>query len=226
MLAVMEARLNRLDLSGQDQERKGEIRSDLAKDEDIALMERVKAGDSEAFNLLMKKYEKTVVNLVFRFTGDRESAEDLAQEVFLRVYRAAGRFEARAKFFTYLYKVTLNLCRNARAKAQRRRTNSLDAPRPGYEDQPLKRELEDPAGSAEDHLARQELAEVVREAVMDLPEEQRVAVILQRYQGLAYEEIADTLGLSIPAVKSRLHRAKLNLRKKLEPYLENEEITA
>ncbi len=217
MLAVMEAGLNALSCQSGTQEKPCEKPT---TDEDLRLMERVKAGDSEAFNLLMEKYEKTVINLVYRFTGERESAEDLAQEVFLRIYRAASRFEARAKFFTYLYKVTLNLCRNARAKAKRRRTNSLDSGPPGFEDQPLSRLLEDPRGSAEEQIERQELSEVVREAVMSLPEEQRVAVVLQRFRGFAYEEIAEVLGLSVPAVKSRLHRAKLNLKKNLQPYLE------
>lgn len=223
MQAVLEARLGRAETGALKKSQVDATPEMSSADEDIALMERVKAGDAEAFNRLMEKHEKTVVNLVYRFTGDRESAEDLAQEVFLRIYRAAGRFEARAKFFTYLYKVTLNLCRNARAKASRRKTLSLDEPRKGsgHEELPV-REIEDPVGSAEDQLARQELSEVVREAVMELPEDQRVVVVLQRFQGLAYEEIAEILDLSLPAVKSRLHRAKLNLRKKLEPYLELE----
>lgn len=201
--------------------------AEFAGDIDLQLMARVKAGDDEAFNQLMLRHEKTVINLVYRFTGNREIASDLAQEVFLRIYRAAGRFEARAKFFTYLYKVTLNLCRNQRAKAMRRQTTSLNAVRrgKGNEELPLK-ELEDPTGSAEEQVSRLELAEVVREAVNTLPEQQREAVILQRFHGLAYEEIADALNLSIPAVKSRIHRAKLNLKDKLVPYLERGESVA
>ncbi len=194
----------------------------LAHDEDLHLMQRVKAGDDEAFNELMRRHEKTVVNLIYRFTGSRAAAEDLAQEVFLRIYRAAGRFEARAKFFTYLYKVTLNLCRNARAKASRRKTTSLDQPRRGKgEGEMPSLDLEDPDGSAEDRVARLEMGEMVREAVDQLPEEQRVVVVLQRFEHLSYEEISEVLGLSVPAVKSRLHRAKLNLKKLLGPYLEN-----
>ena len=191
---------------------------DAGAQEDLRLMERVKTGDSEAFNALMRKYEKTVLNLIYRFTGDRESAHDLAQEVFLRIYRAAGRFEAKAKFFTYLYKVTLNLCRNARDKTRRRGTSlSLDqAPEEGRAF-----DLPDPSGSSETQVQRGELAEAIRQAVMSLPEDQREVVLLQRYQGLAYEEIAETLGLSVPAVKSRLHRAKLGLQKRLAAYLED-----
>lgn len=192
-----------------------------ADDIDLQLMARVKAGDDEAFNELMLRHEKTVVNLVYRFTGNREIAGDLAQEVFLRIYRASGRFEAKAKFFTYLYKVTLNLCRNYRAKAQRRQTTSLNASRSNSNGEELpSRDLEDPSGSAEEQVSRMELSAMVREAVESLPQQQREAVVLQRFKGLAYEEIAEALNLSVPAVKSRIHRAKLNLRDKLTPYLE------
>lgn len=216
MFAVLEARLPGLDASAPRREARP-ASLDSSADEDLALMERVKEGDSDAFNRLMEKHEKTVINLVYRFTGDRQSAEDLAQEVFLRVYRAAGRFQARAKFFTYLYKVTLNLCRNAREKNKRRRHSSLDSP--GKEDDQGRREVEDPGGSAEDQVSQKELARVVREAVLSLPEDQKEVVILQRYQGLQYEEVAEALGISVAAVKSRIHRAKLNLKKQLAPYV-------
>ena len=195
-----------------------------ANDVDLQLMMRVKAGDDEAFNQLMKRHEKTVVNLVYRFTANKEITHDLAQEVFMRLYRASPRFEPRAKFFTFLYRITLNLCRNYRAKAKRRQTLSLDDAGDGQTG--ATRDIEDPAGSAEDAISRQELSVVVREAVEALPEQQREAVILQRFQGLAYEEIAEALNLSIPAVKSRIHRAKLNLQEKLTPYLERGEAIA
>ena len=188
----------------------------VGQDPDLALMLSVKAGNSDAFNQLMAKYQKTVVNLAFRFTGDADAAQDLAQEVFLRIYRASERFEAKAKFFTYLYKVTLNLCRNARDKSKRRQAQSLD-------EDPVEgraaRELADPAGSAADLLDRQELSAVVRQAILELPDEQRELVILQRFQGLSYEEIADLTGQSVSAIKSKLHRAKLGLKKRLAPYL-------
>lgn len=193
-----------------------------AHDPDLVLMLKVKEGDDAAFNQLIVKHEKAVMSLVYRFTGNAEVAEDLAQEVFLRVYRAASRFEPRAKFFTYLYKVTLNLCRNHRDKAKRRQTSSLDQSKPGYEDSgiTLADELVSPDAGADEQAERSELAQVVRRAVLDLPKEQREAVILQRFEGLSYEEIAHTLDLSIPAVKSRIHRAKLNLQEKIAPYLE------
>ncbi len=186
-------------------------------DEDLVLIERFKAGDLTAFDELMQRHYRAVLNLVFRFTGaSGQAAEDLAQDVFLRVYRALPRFEARARFFTYLYKVTMNLCLKERARWARRRsrTVSLDG---AWDDPdgPGMRAIPDPAGSAQDRFERQEAAGEVRDAVMDLPEEQRAAVILHRFHHLSYEEITEVLGISLPAVKSRLHRAKLALQKRL-----------
>lgn len=224
MLAIAQAKLDGSAARAQDVREVEPLPPQYANDVDLKLMMRVKAGDDEAFNALMKRQEKTVVNLVYRFTANKEVTHDLAQEVFMRLYRAAPRFEPRAKFFTFLYRITLNLCRNYRAKAKRRQTYSLDDAGDGQTGPT--RDLVDPTGSAEDEIARQELSVVVRQAVDALPEQQREAVILQRFQGLAYEEIAEALNLSIPAVKSRIHRAKLNLQEKLKPYLERGEFVA
>lgn len=185
-------------------------------DEDQELMLRVKAGEAEAFNRLMEKYQKTVVNLVYRFTGDREGAEDLAQEVFLRIYRAAPRYEPRAKFFTYLYQVTLNLCRNEREKSQRRKVQSLDQSR---DDQERQIEIPDPEGGAEQHIEREETAAQVQAAIQELPAEQRELLVLQRYQDLGYEELAGVTGQTVSAVKAKLHRARQALKRKLMPFL-------
>lgn len=189
-------------------------------DEDLVLVEQFKAGDVAAFERLVVKYQKNVLNLVFRFTGDATRAEDLAQEVFMRIYRALGGFEAKAKFFTYLYKVTLNLCLKERERQQRKRTYSLEEKL--GEDDNRTREIEDPRGSAEDEVERRDTGRIVREAIMALPEDQRTAVILHRFQGLSYEELAETLEISLPAVKSRLHRAKLALRERLKDYVQGD----
>jgi len=179
-------------------------------------MLRVKAGEAEAFNRLMDKYQRTVVNLVFRFTGDSENAEDLAQEVFLRIYRAAPRYEPRAKFFTYLYQVTINLCRNARDKSQRRRTQSLDT---SAGDGQQGWDVPDPEAGAEGQLQRQETAAQVQAAIQTLSQEQRELLVLQRFQDLGYDELASVTGQTVSAVKAKLHRARLALKKKLEPWL-------
>lgn len=188
-------------------------------DEDLALLERFRGGDTAAFDELLLKYQKPVLNLIARFMGSTEQAEDLAQEVFLRVYRAAGRFEARARFFTYLYRITLNLCLKEREKTARRKAESLDAEPPGGEFP--RRDLPDPQGSVEDAFARMELAQAVQQAVKALPDEQRSVVILNKYHNLSYEEIAEIMEISLPAVKSRLHRAKLTLKDLLMPYMQS-----
>lgn len=185
-------------------------------DEDVDLMLRVKAGEAEAFNRLMDKYQKTVLNLVYRFTGDAENAEDLAQEVFLRIYRAAPRYEPRAKFFTYLYQVTLNLCRNAREKNQRRRTQSLDSSGP---DKETTWDLPDPELGAEGRLQQEETAAQVQSAILTLSQDQKELLILQRFQNLGYDELAQLTSQTVSAVKAKLHRARLALKKRLEPLL-------
>ena len=187
-----------------------------ALDEDLALVERFKQGDTSAFEDIVVKYQRSVLNLVYRFTGDSSRAEDLAQEVFVRLYRALAGFEAKARFFTYLYKITLNLCLKDREREQRRRAQSIDA---GPDDTHRVRELEDPGGSAEDIAQRHDTARIVREAVQSLPDDQRTAVILHRFHGLSYEELAEVLEISLPAVKSRLHRAKLALKDRLGTYV-------
>lgn len=192
-----------------------------ALDPDSQLMLKVGQGDSDAFNSLMSKYQKTVLNLIYRFLGcSSDQAQDLAQEVFIRIYRSSERYQAKARFFTYVYTVTLNLCRNARLRNSKRQMVSLDEEK---EDAPSL-QIPDPSGSAADSLDRVELAEVIRKAISDLPEEQRELVILQRYQGLAYEEICEMTGQSLSAVKSKLHRAKITLKKKLEPYLNQDQV--
>jgi RNA polymerase sigma-70 factor (ECF subfamily) len=187
-------------------------------EDDVDLMLRVKAGDSEAFNRLMDKYQRTVVNLIFRFTGDAENSEDLAQEVFLRIYRAAPRYEPKAKFFTYLYQVTLNLCRNERERNTRRKTTSLDSR--GENDKQW--DLPDPEAGAETLIQRQETSSQVQAAIQQLPPEQRQLLILQRFQDLGYEELAEATSQTVSAVKAKLHRARLALKKKLEPLLGKE----
>jgi len=182
-------------------------------EEDQLLMLRVKAGEAEAFNLLMEKYQKPVLNLVYRFTGRVEGAEDLAQEVFLRIYRAAPRYEPRARFFTYLYQVTLNLCRNERDKQQRR--GALQAS--GPEDRPL--EVPDAQLGLDERLEQQEVASQVQAALQQLSVDQRELLVMQRFQNLGYEELSQITGQSVSAVKAKLHRARQALKKHLQPWL-------
>ena len=133
MMAIAQAQQQGMALRKNGLKKVEALPAKYADDVDLQLMARVKAGDDEAFNFLMQRNEKTVINLVYRFTGNREIASDLAQDVFLRIYRAAGRFEPRAKFFTFLYRVTLNVCRNYAAKTKRRQTTSLNSARKGQD---------------------------------------------------------------------------------------------
>lgn len=190
---------------------------DSVVDEDMALIERFQAGDKTAFDELMQRHYRAVLNIIYRFTGTAgPAAEDMAQDIFLRVFRALPRFEARAKFFTFLYKVTMNYCFKARQQENKRRnrTCSLNANWDDPSASPAK-EPADPGGSALDAVTRSELCVNIRQAVMALPDEQRAAVVLYRFRHCSYEEIADILGISLAAVKSRLHRAKLTLQKSL-----------
>jgi len=162
----------------------------------------------------MERHYKSVLNIIYRFYGcSREEAEDIAQEVFIRIYRGIRGFQGRSRFFTWLYKVTMNLCFKKRAVKRK------DIPLSVEEMAENADAVEGRDSSAEKHLERQELSRAVKNAVMALPEEQRAVVILHRYHDISYEEIADTLGISLAAVKSRLHRARLNLKESLKEYV-------
>ncbi|MDQ7822890.1 MAG: RNA polymerase sigma factor [Candidatus Eremiobacteraeota bacterium] len=184
------------------------------EDVDRELVEKAKKGDHGAFSALMDRYYRTVLNVVHRFYGcTADEAEDVAQEVFMRIYRSLARFEGRSQFFTWLYKVTMNLCLKKREQRKRREWTSLEE----VQEKPPRGEERDPVEAG---YGKEELAKVVQEALSTLPEEQRSVVILHRYHDLPYEEIAKILNITLPAVKSRLHRAKLSLRQMLAPYVE------
>jgi RNA polymerase sigma-70 factor, ECF subfamily len=178
-------------------------------------MTRVAQGDEVAFQLLVNRHLAAVLNLVYRFMGDRSQSEDLAQEVFLRIWTAARGYEQRAKFTTWLYSIAAHLCFNE-LKASRRREwgqffktgENLQA----YEGEHLSSELPNP----EDLLIARERSRQITDALQCLPDNQRMALILKRYDGLSYEEISRILDCSVSAVDSLLVRAKRTLQKKLE----------
>ena len=188
-------------------------------DPDAALMEALQGGDESAFETLVDRHRERVFRLACRYLGDPTAAEDLAQETFLRVYRARHSWRPEAKFSTWLYRVTANACLNElRARKARRAVEATAPAGPGGE-----AVMESPDPSAEDPGAavlRGELARVVGDAVQGLPEDQRMAVLLSKYEGLSYRELAEAMDRSVPAVKSLLVRARENLRKVLAPYLD------
>jgi len=188
-------------------------------DPDAALMLRVKQGDTAAFTTLVEKYQQPVMNLAARTLRDPTEAEDLAQNVFIQVFKSAARYQSTAKFSTWLFTIARNLCLNEIRRRSRHPAESLDAPHPDQEDQP-RHQFEDVRNfSPPDSLLHGELAQKIEQALAGLPENQRTAILLCRQDELSYEEIAEVLGCSLSATKSLIHRGRETLKEKLKPYL-------
>src|SRR5438445_7532639 len=188
-------------------------------DPDAARMLRVKRGDRLAFEALVEKYKQPVMNRVCRMLGDAAEAEDLAQNVFIQVYKSAHRYKASARFSTWLFTIARNLCLNEIRRRSRHPAEALDAPHPEHEDRPL-RQFEDVKNfSPPDALLHEELEQKIQQALGELPENQRIAILLCRQDELSYEDIARVLGGSLSATKSLIHRGRETLKQKLKPYL-------
>lgn len=188
-------------------------------DPDAGLMLRVKRGDREAFEQLVNKYKQPVTNLIYRTLGDATEAEDLAQNVFVQVYKSAHRYKVSAKFTTWLFTIARNLCLNEIRRRSRHPADSLDAPHPEHEDQPLRQFEDAKTFSPPDALLHGELEQNIQQALSELPENQRLAILLCRQDELSYEDIARVLGCSLSATKSLIHRGRETLKQKLKPYL-------
>ncbi|MBX3426028.1 MAG: sigma-70 family RNA polymerase sigma factor [Pirellulales bacterium] len=193
-----------------------------AQDPDVRLMLRVRDGDAQAFEELMLRYQGRVASLMTHLVGRRDLAEDLTQDVFLRVYRARGRYVPGSKFSTWLFTIAHNVAANSRRSAARRREINL-APAPGGDSaaNSLEAHALDASGMMPTRLAdKAELRQIVELAVGTLNERQREAMLLNKFEHLSYEEIAEVMQLTPSAVKSLLSRARVNLRDVLEPYLQ------
>ncbi len=182
-------------------------------------MLRVKQGDVAAFTELVEKYKQPIMNLVYRTIHDPTEAEDLAQNVFVQVFKSAPRYKNTAKFSTWLFTIARNLCLNEIRRRSRHPAESLDVPHPEQEDQPLHQFEDKKTFSPPESLLHGELARKIEEAMADLPENQRSAILLCRQEDLSYEEIADVLGCSVSATKSLIHRGRETLKEKLKAYL-------
>jgi RNA polymerase sigma-70 factor (ECF subfamily) len=187
-------------------------------DPDAALMLRVKQGDRSAFEVLVEKYKHPVMNLVYRTLPDATEAEDLAQHVFLQVWKSAHRYEVSAKFSTWVFTIARNLSLNEIRRRSRHPAESLDQTSPD-DDQPVHQVQDRKNFSAPDALLHGELEGKIEEALGELPEKQRTALLLCREDELSYEEIAGVLGCSVSATKSLIHRARETLKDVLKPYL-------
>ena len=183
--------------------------------EDVRLMELVSAGDPGAFEQLVERHQRLVIGTVGRMLGNTSDAEDIAQQVFVRVWKSAKRYVPRAKFTTWLLKITRNLVFNE----LRRRSRHPQVPLQ-VESEEEERPIRDENAIAPDaSMLEQELQKAIEAAIANLPETQRLAVILRRYEELSYEEIAETLDQSVSAVKSLLFRARTERRTSLQRYL-------
>jgi len=186
---------------------------------DAQIMLRVKAGDQSAFNYLVEKYRRPIVSFMYRMARNTTAAEDLAQEVFLRVYRSRESYEANAKFTTWLYRIATNLAVNYARDTRHERpevTVSLDEP---DEQTGTTFELPDGGLNAEQKMVRRERMLAIRRRVQALPEQQRLAVIMHKYQQMDYKQIAAVLKRTESATKSLLFRAYETLREQLKEFL-------
>ncbi len=184
--------------------------------EDIRLMRLVAGGDTAAFEELIERHQALVAGTVARMLGSNADVEDIAQQVFIRVWKSAGRYVARAKFTTWLLKITRNLVFNEMRRAKRHPHLPVQID-PEAEEIPLKDEQ---TAAPDATLLQRELQQAIENAITLLPDTQRMALVLRRYEEFSYEEIAEVLGLSVPAVKSLLFRARTELRERLKNYLE------
>lgn len=183
--------------------------------DDVRLMSLAGAGDTVAFEQLVERHQALVAGTVARMLGNNSEVEDIAQQVFVRVWKSASRYVPRAKFTTWLLKITRNLVFNELRRRKRHITVALSS-EPGAEETPLRDEQ---GQTPDDALLESELKGAIESAIQALPETQRMAVILRRYEELTYEDIAEVLDQTVPAVKSLLFRARTQLRERLKAYL-------
>jgi RNA polymerase sigma-70 factor (ECF subfamily) len=190
------------------------------RDPDVRLMQRVRSDDPTAFGELVELYQRRLVTVLAHLVGDPNDAEDLAQEVFLRVYRVRKKYHARAKFSTWLFTIANNLALNALRTRQRKPAVPLNLRDSGpLGPRPAEQLVRDRGNQPAERLQQQELAAIVQQALAGLNERQRVAVVLNKFEDMNYNEIAEVMGLTTKAIKSLLCRARDNLRVALQDYI-------
>tara|TARA_Y100001934_G_C12379093_1_gene791158 strand:- start:1522 stop:2217 length:696 start_codon:yes stop_codon:yes gene_type:complete len=192
-------------------------------DPDVRLMLQVRDDNAAAFEELVSRYQIRLVSIFENMVGRRSMAEDLAQEVFLRIYRARKRYTAGSRFSTWLYRIAHNVASNARRSlARRREVNVVASSDAEMSAQPLTHMVKEASGLMPTRqLDKVERAQIVRAAMEALNERQRMALLLSKFEGMSYEEIAESMELSVSAIKSLLSRARVNLKDILSPYIQD-----
>lgn len=191
----------------------------MAENNDKQLIDRCKRGDQEAFDTLFRIYEKRVYNLAYRLSGNYDEANDISVDAFVRVFQALKLFRGDANFSTWLFRIVTNVYLDRRKRTRNKQHLSLEE----YielDENSVARQVEDPGPTPDLVVEGHERSELLQKAIAALPDYQRTMVVLYHTEGLAYDEIAEVLGLPIGTVKSRLNRARLTLREKLEPLKE------
>lgn len=196
-------------------------------DPDVRLMLRVRDGDEKAFRELVEKYQGRLVGILTHLISDRETAQDLAQDVFLRVYRARERYQPTAKFSTWLFTITHNVASNSLRKSSRRKEiNLVSSPSGSMPARPLETMAKEKSAlMPARQLLKSEMETVMLAAIEQLSERQRIATMLSKFEGMSYLEIGETMGLTTQAVKSLLSRARSNLKDIIRPYFETGGLT-
>ncbi|HTY61872.1 MAG TPA: RNA polymerase sigma factor [Acidobacteriota bacterium] len=194
------------------------IEETVIEDSDAGLMLRFKDGDAEAFTQLFARHTRPIINFAYRFVRNRGLAEDLAQEIFLRVYEAGAGYQAKAKFTTWLYRIATNVCLNEIRKPHVRTALKNMEDGGGIPETEISHTASAPV-QADRLLEQQTVSRALKRSLDELPEKQRAAFILNKYQELSYGEVADIMKISEKAVKSLIHRAKETLAEKLKPLL-------
>jgi RNA polymerase sigma-70 factor (ECF subfamily) len=187
---------------------------------DRALIRRVQAGDGDAFEVLVVKYQERIFRLIRRLLRNPDQVEDLAQEVFIRAYRSLGSFKGEASFYTWLYKIALNSCRNYYRSLGRRPEGSV------VDNESVLTNRASAGYSPEREAVRSEFWRSVRGSLEELPEEQREAVVLCDLEGMSYDEMAAVIGIPVGTVRSRVFRGRRSLQRKLKPYLEGTKVNS
>lgn len=196
------------------------VRDQLRLMDDAGVVTTFLGGEERAFDELVERYQTRLVNFIYRTVGDRERAEDLVQEVFIRVYRHLHRFDRSKKFSTWVYTIASNLAKNELRNRSRNPLVLFQTVRKNWQDEDRPLQFEDPNSRPDDLYRKRHLREVVEQSVAKLPEHHRSVFVLRELEGKSYDEIAEITGCNLGTVKSRLNRARTSFAELVQPWLE------